>query len=161
MKKIPRLAGSAAIMLIAGLAAATPAAAASTTAITVNGSSGGLVFDGEGAISGGGGNTRLLADYPATQRSAILDYLFKPGYGTQVQILKLELGGSGNSTSGAEPSFEETRGQISCNAGYEFWLAQQAVARNPNIKLYGLTWSAPAWVGSTFYNANGIQYILD
>jgi len=151
-------------MLIAGLATAapaTPAAAASTTAITVNGSSGGLVFDGEGAISGGGGNTRLLADYPATQRSAILDYLFKPGYGTQVQILKLELGGSGNSTSGAEPSFEETRGQISCNAGYEFWLAQQAVARNPNIKLYGLTWSAPAWVGSTFYNANGIQYILD
>ena len=164
-------AGSAVMTLIAGLAgfagltvgaSATHAApAASTTTITVNGSSPGLVFDGEGAISGGGGNTRLLADYPAAQQSAILDYLFKPGYGAQVQILKLETGGSGNSTSGAEPSFEETRGQINCNVGYEFWLGQQAVQRDPTIKLYGLTWSAPAWVGSTFYNANGIQYVLD
>jgi hypothetical protein len=140
---------------------ATQAAAASATTITVDGTSGGLTFAGEGAISGGGGNSRLLADYPPAQQSAILDYLFKPGYGAQVQILKLELGGSGNSTSGAEPSFEETRGSINCAVGYEFWLGQQAVQRNPNIKLYGLTWSAPAWVGSSFYNANGIQYILD
>jgi hypothetical protein len=119
------------------------------------------VFAGDGAISGGGGNTRLLADYPAARQSEILDYLFKPGYGAQVQILKLELGGSGNSTSGAEPSFEETKGTLNCDVGYEFWLAGQAVARNPNVKLYGLTWTAPAWVGSTFYTANGIQYILD
>jgi hypothetical protein len=41
----------------------TPAGAA--TAITVNGTSAGRTFDGIGAISGGGGNTRLLTDYPA------------------------------------------------------------------------------------------------
>lgn len=157
-------AASAVMVLAATLpvgAPATHAVAATATTITVNGSSSGLRFDGEGAISGGGGNSRLLADYPPAQQSQVLDYLFKPGYGAQVQILKLETGGSGNSTSGAEPSFEETKGHIDCNAGDEFWMGQQAVQRNPNIKLYGLTWSAPAWVGSSFYNANGIQYVLD
>jgi Glycosyl hydrolase family 59 len=56
------------------------AASAATTGITVNGSQGGRTFDGIGAISGGGGNSRLLTDYPAAQQQQILDYLFKPGY---------------------------------------------------------------------------------
>ena len=38
----------------------------------------GRTFDGLGAISGGGGNSRLLIDYPEPNRSQILDYLFKP-----------------------------------------------------------------------------------
>ncbi|MFG2135152.1 hypothetical protein ACGFNV_46545, partial [Streptomyces sp. NPDC048751] len=42
--------------------AAGPAQAA--TSITLNGTSGGRTFDGVGAISGGGGNSRLLIDYP-------------------------------------------------------------------------------------------------
>ena len=147
----------------AGAAAATPAAAATlpATSIAVNGQDTGRTFDGIGAISGGGGNSRLLTDYPTAQRNAILDYLFKPGYGANLQILKLETSGDGNTTSGAEQTIEETRGVINCNAGYEFWLAQQAVQRNPDIKLYGLTWAAPGWVGSSMYSQNGIQYILD
>ena len=40
-------------------------AQAATTTITVNGTGTGRVFNGIGAISGGGGNTRLLIDYPA------------------------------------------------------------------------------------------------
>ena len=51
-------------------APATPAAAATTT-ITVNGTQGGRTFDGIGAISGGGGNTRLLTDYPAAQQQTV------------------------------------------------------------------------------------------
>ncbi len=35
------------------------------------------------------------------------------------------------------------------NRGYEWWLMQQAKARNPNIKLYGLAWAAPGWIGTT------------
>src|SRR2546423_1773225 len=70
----------------------TSASAATTTTINVNGSGGGRVFDGVGAISGGGGNSRLLVDYPEPQRSQLLDYLFKPGYGANVQILKIEIG---------------------------------------------------------------------
>ncbi|WUH88872.1 ricin-type beta-trefoil lectin domain protein [Streptomyces sp. NBC_00433] len=138
--------------------AAAPAAQAAT-AITVNGASTGRAFDGVGAISGGGGNSRLLIDYPATQRSQILDYLFKPGYGAAVQLLKLEIGGDANSTDGAEPSIEHARGDVNCNVGYEFWLGEQAVARNPNIKIVALPWAAPGWIGGgNFWSQDMIDY---
>ena len=148
------IAGAAGVVL-----AAAPAQAA--TAITVNGTSGGRIFDGVGAISGGGGNSRLLIDYPEPQRTQILDYLFKPGYGAAVQIMKLEIGGDTNSTSGAEPSHEHTRGVVNCTRGYEWWLAEQAKARNPNIKLIGLTWGAPGWIGSNFWTTDAINYLIN
>ena len=131
------------------------------TAIAVNPAGPGRVFDGVGAISGGGGNSRLLIDYPTAQRNQILDYLFKPGYGASLQILKLEIGGDANSTDGSEPSVEHTRGVVNCNAGYEFWLAQQAKARNPHIKLYGLAWTAPGWIGhGNFWSQDMIDYLM-
>ncbi|TWF96617.1 RICIN domain-containing protein [Kitasatospora viridis] len=148
--------------------AAAPAAAATATntAITVDGTSPGRTFDGVGAISGGGGNSRLLLDYPEPQRSQILDYLFKPGYGAALQILKVEVGGDTNSTDGAEASIEHTRGTIDCNAGYEWWLMEQAKARNPGIKLYALSWGAPGWVGNTgsggnFWSQDMVDYLTD
>jgi O-glycosyl hydrolase len=141
---------------------ATTAQAATSTTITVNGTGGGRTFDGVGAISGGGGNSRLLVDYPEPQRSQILDYLFKPGYGAAVQILKIEIGGDANSTDGAEPSIEHVKGAVNCAVGYEFWLAEQARARNPNIKLYGLAWAAPGWIDSSgnYWVQNSIDYLL-
>jgi hypothetical protein len=93
--------------------------------VTISGARPGPVFQGIGAISGGGGNSRLLIDYPASERAQILDYLFSPDYGASLQMPKLEIGGGGF---------------------YEFWLARQALARNPAIKLYGLQWTAPGWV---------------
>ncbi|MFN8076757.1 MAG: hypothetical protein U0Q15_15250 [Kineosporiaceae bacterium] len=139
--------------------AATPAQAATTVA--VNGASAGRTFDGVGAISGGGGNSRLLLDYPEPQRSQLLDYLFKPGYGAAMQILKVEIGGDTNSTSGAEPSHEHVRGTVNCNAGYEWWLAGQARARNPKIQIVGLSWGAPGWIGNgTFWSQDSIDYLL-
>jgi hypothetical protein len=102
-----------------------------------------------------------LFDYPEPQRSQILDYLFKPGYGAAVQMLKIEIGGDTNSTSGAEPSIEHTRGTVNCDVGYEFWLAQQAKARNPNIKLYGLAWGAPGWIGNgNFWSTDMVNYLV-
>lgn len=139
--------------------AAEPAHAA--TSITINGSSGGRTFDGVGAISGGGGNSRLLVDYPEPERGQILDYLFKPGYGASLQILKAEIGGDTNSTSGAEPSHAHTRTDLNCNRGYEWWLMEQAKARNPNIKLYGLAWGAPGWIGNgNFWSSDMIGYLI-
>jgi hypothetical protein len=102
-----------------------------------------------GAVSGGGGNSRLLIDYPEPQRSQILDYLFRPGYGASLQMLKLEIGGDSNSSVGAEPSIEPTQGSVDCRSGYEWWLAEQAVRRNPDLELYGLQWAAPSWVRDT------------
>ncbi|HEV2639893.1 MAG TPA: galactosylceramidase, partial [Actinocrinis sp.] len=142
---------------------AMPAQAATlvTTTIAANGTSAGRTFDGIGAISGGGGNSRLLIDYPAAQQSQILDYLFKPDYGASEQILKVEIGGDANSTDGAEPSIEHTSGNVQCNTGYEFWLMEQAKARNPNIKLYGLAWAAPGWIGGgNFWSTDMINYLV-
>src|SRR6266516_2135275 len=140
-------------------APASPAAAATT--ITINGNAAGRTFDGVGAISGGGGNSRLLIDYPEPQRSQILDYLFKPGYGAAMQILKVEIGGDTNSTWGAEPSHGHVRGSVNCDRGYEWWLMEQAKARNPNITLVGLTWGAPGWIGNgNFWSNDSIDYLL-
>src|SRR3954465_12158136 len=154
------LVGGAIVAALSGILPTAPAQAAAS--ITINGSSGGRVFDGVGAISGGGGNSRLLVDYPEPQRTQILDYLFKPGVGAAMQILKVEIGGDTNSTSGAEPSHEHVRGVVDCNRGYEWWLAGQAKARNPNIKLYGLSWGAPGWLGGgNFWSTHMINYLLD
>jgi O-glycosyl hydrolase len=131
----------------------------SATRITVNGTHRGAVFDGIGAISGGGGDSRFLIDYPAMQRSQILNYLFGPG-GADLQLLKLEIGGDANSSDGSEPSIEHSRGHVDCQSGYEWWLAKQAVARNPHIKLYGLQWAAPGWVGSVWSHADA-NYVIE
>ncbi|MGW2277771.1 ricin-type beta-trefoil lectin domain protein [Streptomyces sp. NPDC001770] len=134
--------------------------AAAATAVTVDGAGGGRTFDGIGAISGGGGNSRLLIDYPKAQRDQILDYLFKPGYGAGLQLLKVEIGGDANSTDGSEPSTQHTRGQVNCDAGYEFWLAEEAKARNPDIGLYGLAWTAPGWINGGFWSDDTIDYLI-
>ena len=150
------------LLLVAGAAAVAPQArAATTTTISVNGTSAGLTFGGIGAISGGGGNSRLLTDYPAAQQQQVLDYLFKPGYGADLQILKVEIGGDTNSTDGSESSIEHTSGSVSCGSGYEWWLMEQAKARNPNIKLYGLAWGAPGWIGGgSFWSTDMINYLV-
>ncbi|WP_433088651.1 ricin-type beta-trefoil lectin domain protein [Dactylosporangium sp. CA-052675] len=156
------LAALAGVLLAAAgvvVAAAGPVAAA--TSITVNGSSGGRTFDGVGAVSGGGGNSRLLIDYPEPQRAQILDYLFSPAYGAALQILKVEIGGDTNSTSGSEPSHAHFRGDLNCNRGYEWWIMEQAKARNPGIKLAGLAWGAPGWIGNgNFMSTDMIDYLI-
>jgi len=63
--------------------------------VAIDANGGGRAFDGVGAISGGGGNSRLLIDYAELYRSQILDYLFKPHYGASLQILKVEIGAEG------------------------------------------------------------------
>jgi hypothetical protein len=152
---------AALLIALAGLLAVPSAPAQAATGITVNGTSGGRVFDGVGAISGGGGNSRLLFDYPEPQRSDILDYLFKPGHGAAMQIMKVEIGGDTNSTSGAEPSHEHTRGVVNCDRGYEWWLMGQAKARNPGLKLVGLSWGAPGWIGNgNFWSSDSIDYLI-
>ncbi|MFI5908405.1 ricin-type beta-trefoil lectin domain protein [Dactylosporangium sp. NPDC051541] len=146
MRVLAALAGV--VLAAAGVVVAAAGPAAAATAITVNGSSGGKTFDGVGAVSGGGGNSRLLIDYPEPQRGQILDYLFSPGYGAALQILKVEIGGDTNSTSGSEPSHAHFRGDLNCDRGYEWWIMEQAKARNPGIKLAGLAWGAPGWIGN-------------
>lgn len=126
--------------------------------VYINGEDTGRLFDGLGAISAGA-SSRLLFDYPEPERSQILDYLFKPNYGASLQILKIEIGSDMNSTDGSEASHRRIPDEVNCDRGYEWWLAQEAKKRNPNIKLIGLAWGAPAWVGE-FWSDATIDYIL-
>lgn len=104
------------------------------------------LLDGIGGLSGGGATSVLLWTYPEPQRSQILDYLFKPNFGASLQILKVEIGGDGQSTNGAESSHMHGPYEENYETGYEWWMMTEAKKRNPNIKLYGLPWVFPRWL---------------
>ena len=137
--------------------AARSAVASVTLKITTRTSG---AFDGIGAIVGGGGNARLVADYPPSVRDQIYDYLFRPGYGAALQMLKLEIGAGTYSSDGAEPSVEPAPGQVNCDVGYEWQVAQAAVQRNPSIQLYALQWGAPGWVGKDIWTQADVGYVI-
>ncbi|XP_078572194.1 galactocerebrosidase-like isoform X3 [Branchiostoma floridae x Branchiostoma japonicum] len=107
----------------------------------------GARFDGVGGLSGGGATSRLLVSYPEPYRSQILDYLFKPNFGAALQILKVEIGGDAQSGVGSEPSHMHSAGDQNYTRGYEWWLMREAKKRNPSMRLYGLPWAFPGWVG--------------
>jgi hypothetical protein len=112
------------------------------------------VFDG---IGGDVDSAILLHSYPEPQRAQILDYMFKPNYGEATQVLKLEIGGDMNSTLGSESSHQHNASDTpNVNNGYETWLGQEALKRNPNIIIWGSEWGGPAWVQGicTQLNAN-------
>ena len=129
--------------------------------IMLDGASAGRTFDGIGALSAGA-SSRLLIDYPEPQRSQVLDYLFKPGYGAALQHLKVEIGADVNSTDGAEPSHMRSPTDHNTTRGYEWWLMAQARKRNPKIILDALPWGAPGWVGTnTLYTPKMAGYVVD
>lgn len=145
------------------LAIAVCAAAYAQTgqSVVLDGRSSGRNFDGIGAVSAGA-SSRLLIDYPEPQRSEILDYLFKPGYGASLQHLKVEVGADVNSTDGSEPSHMRSKDDFDASRGYEWWLMMEAHKRNPKIVLEILPWGAPAWVGkdNSLYSSAMANYMV-
>ena len=133
-------------------------AVAQTADIVIDGDEVGREYYGAGAISAGA-NARLLIDYPEPARSEILDYLYKPGYGASLQILKVEIGGGSNTTAGSDPSHMREPDVVDCNRGYQWWLMKEAKKRNPNIILYAQQWSAPGWLDGVWSQDN-IEYNL-
>jgi galactosylceramidase len=139
------------------------AAADAAAPIVLDPAQPGPEFDGHGGLSAGG-TSRLLIEYPEPQRSELLDYLFLPNFGAAVQVLKLEIGGDTQSTDGTETSHMHFRGDLGCARGYEGWLAKEAKARNPEIKIWSLSWGVPGWIGNvsgsapTYYCDDNIQY---
>lgn len=138
--------------MLAALAVAVCAVSERVVPVTIRADSTALAkgarHDGFGAISGGGSTSRLLADYPEPQRSQVLDYLFKPGFGAALQVLKVEIGGDTQSTDGSEPSHQHSRSETpSFQRGWEWWMMREAKRRNPSIRLGALAWGAPGWLG--------------
>jgi galactosylceramidase len=158
----PRLTASFLGGLFLGLVAPIGQVAHAAQTVTINSADTGSKYEGVGAVSGGGATSVLLHDYVEPQRSQILDYLFKPNYGAGIQELYVEIGGDGNGTQGSEPSHEHTSTDKNFNRGYEWWLMEQARARNPNIQLDVTAWSAPGWVGGgNFFSGGTATYLAD
>lgn len=133
--------------------------------LTLDGSASGRVYDGHGAISVGA-TSRLLFDYPEPYRGQILDYLFLPKLGASLHMLKVEIGGDSQTGFGTEPSHKHHRSDLSCSRGYEFWLIREARRRNPELHVYALAASVPAWVGGPlgttggFYSQDLVDYLV-
>ena len=113
------------------------AAAAAAGSYSIDLSQGvGLRFDGLGALSAGA-SSRFLPDYSEPYRSQILDYLFLPRFGAALQILKVEIGGDGQSTEGTEPSHMHDPGDANYHRGYE-WCTSSVPPRWPPPPLLAL-----------------------
>jgi galactosylceramidase len=129
--------------------------------ISLDGSAPGKVFEGVGAVSGGGATSVLLKDYPEPQRSQILDILFKPGFAASMQTLYVEVGGDGNSTQGTEPTHMRSRTEENYSRGYEWWIMVEAKKRNPALTLDACAWSAPGWIGDgEFWSQDMADYYV-
>jgi Glycosyl hydrolase family 59. len=125
--------------------------------VTISGTGTGRLFEGVGAVSGGGATSVLLKDYPEPQRSQILDFLFKPKFGASMNTLFFEIGGDCNSTQGSEASHMHTASDLNCQRGYEWWLIKQAKTRNPSLTLDGVAWGCPGWVGGGNFWSTDMQ----
>ncbi|WP_457271586.1 hypothetical protein [Pedobacter sp. UYEF25] len=134
---------------------------ANAQTVTLNGNAGGKIFEGVGAVSGGGATSVLLKDYPEKQRNQVLDLLFKPNFGASMNALMVEVPGDGNSTQGSEPSHMHTRDDLNFNRGYEWWIMTEAKKRNKEITLDANAWGAPAWVGNgEFWSQDMCDYYV-
>ena len=67
--------------------------------IPLSGASPYQIYDGHGGLSAGA-SSRLLLDYEEPYRSDILDYLYKPSFGANLHMCKVEIGGDTQSTVG-------------------------------------------------------------
>lgn len=139
-----------------------PPAAHHQLELALDGSARGVPFEGIGALSAGA-DAALLFDYAELERERILDLLFMPQQpgGAGLQILKVEIGGDVQSTSGSESSHTHFPGDLSYDRGYEYKLMVAARARNPGIKLYALQWSVPGYIGGKGPGGNGHNSSLD
>jgi len=135
-------------------------AASAETRIVLDDADSGRAFEGLGAISQGG-TSRNFMDYPDQQKSEILDYMFKPKFGANLQHLKVEIGGGENGTCGSEPTHVLTREELTnpVPRGFEFWLMAEARKRNPQVLLDCLPWSYPYWVSSPFSQDSADWYV--
>lgn len=118
-------------------------------------------FQGVGGLAAIGG-ARMLYEYAEPRRSQLLDLLFLPNRGAAYQLLKTEIEGDCDSSYGSGPSFMHVAdpAQASWQRGiYLPWLIPAAKARNPDIKLYALSWGVPFWVGNgSFLSPDGVDY---
>ncbi len=150
------------LVLILSLLIMSPnAVLAQTVSVKILRNDSGRIFEGIGGVSAGA-SSRLLYDYEEPYRSQILDYLFKPDFGANLQHLKVEIGCDANTTCGSEPSHARTPEEIPnpvYTRGYEYWLMAEAKKRNPDIIINALEWGVPGYIRSHWTRENA-KYII-
>ena len=57
-------------------------------------------YDGIGGLSGGGATSTFLMAYDEPFRGEIMDWMFKPGFASSLNILKVEIGCDDETTDG-------------------------------------------------------------
>ena len=136
-------------------------AQSSNQTVVLDGATPGKIFEGVGAVSGGGATSVLLKDYPEPQRSQILDIFFKPQFAASMQTLYVEVGSDGNATQGTEPTHMRSRDDENYSRGYEWWLMVEAKRRNPAITLDACAWGCPGWIGNgNFWSQDMCDYYV-
>lgn len=131
----------------------------SSQTLVLDGSTPGKIFEGVGAVSGGGATSVLLKDYLEPQRSQILDLLFKPQFAASMQTLYIEVGSDGNATQGTEPTHMRSHNDENYRRGYEWWLMVEAKRRNPALTLDACAWGCPGWIGNgNFWSQDMCDY---
>jgi len=119
----------------------------------------GQVFEGIGSVFS---YEKLFYDYPEKQRNELLDYLFLPGYGAALQILKVEIGYDGNNTATAWPAHRRSLSEPpNYTRGFVWWLMKEAKKRNPDIILSALHWGYPAYAVNDSLKADFIFSFVD
>ena len=98
------------------------AAAGQPVALDFAQNASGRRFDGIGGLSGGGATSTFLLAYKEPQRSQILDWMFKPGFGASLNILKVEVGSDDQTTDGCEGCHMRSEDEVDCHRGYEWGL---------------------------------------
>jgi len=137
-------------------------AQSSSQTLVLDGTVPGKIFEGVGAVSGGGATSVLLKDYLEPQRSQILDLLFKPQFAASMQTLYVEVGSDGNATQGTEPTHMRSRNDENYSRGYEWWLMAEAKRRNPALTLDACAWGCPGWIGNgDFWSQDMCDYYVN
>ena len=103
-------AASALLRVAVAASSAHTSASSAGNDVSVDPAGAGLPYDGHGGLSAGA-SSRLLYDYAEDTRSEILDYLYKPKFGANLHICKVEIGGDTQSTDVRPP-----RSQRRCSA---------------------------------------------
>lgn len=65
-----------------------------------------------------------------------------------MSIGQVEIGCSGDTTQGSEPTHARSKTDVSFDRGYEIWFMQEAAKRRSGIQLSGLEWGIPGWVAA-------------
>jgi glucosylceramidase len=115
--------------------------------IRIDAGDAGQRFTGAGA-SVTEASAHLISGLPATQRTALMNSLFsRSGDGIGLSYLRQPLG-STDFNSGSFYTYEDTPGQFSIARDQQeiIPVLRQALDINPDIRLMGSPWTAPAWM---------------